>query len=99
MKKIPGLLLIIFTLIILSGNFESARAEVLTLEECIRRDPHGLYKKAQRGEIQNFTGISAPYESPEHPEIILPTHEMNKDQSVNLIVSYLKQHISLNSLN
>jgi bifunctional enzyme CysN/CysC len=41
------------------------------LEECIRRDSKGLYAKALRGEIPNFTGISAPYEPPEHPEFRL----------------------------
>ena len=43
------------------------------LEECERRDPKGLYKKARAGEIPNFTGISAPYEEPEDPELVLDT--------------------------
>lgn len=43
------------------------------IEECARRDPKGLYKKAMRGEIRNFTGISSPYEAPEAPEIHLQT--------------------------
>ncbi len=42
------------------------------IEECIRRDPKGLYAKAMRGEIPNFTGVSAPYERPEHPDLLLP---------------------------
>jgi adenylylsulfate kinase len=41
------------------------------IETCIKRDPKGIYKKALRGEIQNFTGISAPYEPPDNPEIIV----------------------------
>jgi len=41
------------------------------LEECERRDPKGLYGKARRGEIKNFTGIDDPYEPPEHPELVL----------------------------
>ena len=43
------------------------------LEECIRRDPKGLYARAQAGEIKNFTGIDSPYEPPEDPEIRLAT--------------------------
>jgi bifunctional enzyme CysN/CysC len=43
------------------------------LDECVRRDPKGLYKKAQAGLIQNFTGFDSPYEPPEDPEIRLPT--------------------------
>ena len=43
------------------------------LDECARRDPKGLYKKAQAGEIENFTGISSPYEAPENPEVHLHT--------------------------
>jgi adenylylsulfate kinase len=45
------------------------------IEECERRDPKGLYKKAREGKIPNFTGISAPYEAPEQPEIVLRTAE------------------------
>ncbi|MBW8444747.1 MAG: sulfate adenylyltransferase subunit CysN [Arenimonas sp.] len=43
------------------------------IEECARRDPKGLYRKAMSGEIKNFTGISSPYEPPEHPELHLRT--------------------------
>ena len=42
-----------------------------SIEECIKRDPKGLYKKAISGEIKNFTGISAPYESPVNPDILI----------------------------
>jgi adenylylsulfate kinase len=44
-----------------------------TVEECEARDPKGLYAKARQGEISDFTGISAPYEAPEHPELVLQT--------------------------
>jgi len=48
-----------------------------SLQECIRRDPKGLYRKALRGEIKHFTGISDPYEEPENPELTLDTeHEL-----------------------
>lgn len=57
---------------------------------CEERDPKGLYKKARCGEIKNFTGISDPYEPPEHPEIVLATDRMSIDESVERIVGYLK---------
>ncbi len=43
------------------------------LEDCVRRDPKGLYARARAGEIRNFTGIDSPYEAPEHPELVLQT--------------------------
>lgn len=46
------------------------------------RDPKGLYKKARKGEIPNFTGINSPYEEPENPEIILPTADKAVDELV-----------------
>jgi len=55
------------------------------------RDPKGLYKKARAGEIQDFTGISAPYEEPLKPEIHIKTDEQDLVQSVETIVSYLKE--------
>jgi len=57
---------------------------------CEARDPKGLYRKARRGEIKNFTGVSDPYEPPEHPEIVLATDRMSIDESVERIVGYLK---------
>jgi adenylylsulfate kinase len=57
---------------------------------CEERDPKGLYRKARCGEIKNFTGISDPYEPPEHPEIVLATDRMSIDESVENIVGYLK---------
>ena len=52
------------------------------LEECERRDVKGLYARARRGEIPNFTGISDPYEPPEHPELTLDTRVLSVEQSV-----------------
>ncbi len=60
------------------------------LEEVIRRDPKGLYKKALAGEIQNFTGISDPYEPPENPEVVCNTAEEEVEESVQKVVSYLE---------
>lgn len=60
-----------------------------TLDVCEQRDPKGLYKKARAGAITEFTGISAPYEAPEHPEIHLHTDENTLEASVDRIVEYL----------
>ncbi|MCH2175598.1 MAG: adenylyl-sulfate kinase [Lentisphaeria bacterium] len=59
------------------------------LEVCEQRDPKGLYQKARAGEIQNFTGISAPYEAPISPEIDLPTSELTIEQSVEKLLRSL----------
>ena len=52
------------------------------LEECERRDVKGLYARARRGEIRNFTGLDDPYEPPEHPELTLDTRALTVDQCV-----------------
>jgi len=61
-----------------------------SLEICEERDPKGLYKKARKGEILSFTGISSPYEAPEAPEIHLKTVDMSIEQSVDTIITYMK---------
>ena len=65
------------------------------LEECIKRDPKGLYAKALKGEIKHFTGISDPYEPPENPDLILDTvnrsADENSEQLVRLILSTLSR--------
>ncbi len=61
------------------------------LEIAEERDPKGLYKKARAGEIQEFTGISAPYEEPLDPEIIIDTSEKNIQESTDIIYNYLKE--------
>lgn len=63
-----------------------------SLETCEERDPKGLYKKVRLGEIKGFTGIDAPYEEPINPEIIIDTNQLNIVESVNVIVSYLKEN-------
>ena len=55
------------------------------------RDVKGLYKKARRGELKNFTGIDSPYEAPEHPEIYIDTTKRTSEQSAEAIVDYLQQ--------
>ena len=60
------------------------------LEECEKRDPKGLYKKARAGEIKEFTGIDAPYEEPENPELAVETDCKSVDECVEEILAYLK---------
>lgn len=59
------------------------------LEECEKRDVKGLYAKARRGEIKNFTGISAPFEAPEHPDITLDTSKLPIEESVKILLDYV----------
>ncbi len=59
------------------------------LEECERRDPKGLYKRARKGEIKDFTGISAPYELPENPELVIDTGAESADICAQRIVDYI----------
>ena len=59
------------------------------IEECERRDVKGLYAKARRGEIKEFTGISAPFEAPEHPELSLDTSKLSLEESVNRLLELI----------
>ncbi|CEH15526.1 adenylyl-sulfate kinase [Ceraceosorus bombacis] len=60
-----------------------------SVEECEKRDPKGLYKKARAGEIKEFTGISAPYEAPQKPEIHIKAGATSVDEAVEQVVQYL----------
>lgn len=60
-----------------------------SLETCKKRDTDSLYKKAEKGEIKNFTGISDPYEPPEKPELILDTENKSAEQSAQEVVDYI----------
>ena len=62
-------------------------------EECERRDVKGLYKKARKGEILNFTGISAPYEPPINPDIEIKTEELSVDESVKIIIKKISNKL------
>lgn len=62
-----------------------------SLEECEHRDPKGLYKKARDGEINHFTGIDAPYEAPESPELIIDTETQDISESVQRLVDFLNK--------
>lgn len=75
----------------LVGNGEFIEVFVDTpLEVCEGRDPKGLYKKAKKGEIPNFTGISSPYEAPNKPEIHIQTDTMSIEEAAYTIINYLQ---------
>jgi adenylyl-sulfate kinase len=73
-----------------AGKFIEVFLDV-SVEVCERRDPKGLYKKARRGEIAEFTGVSAPYEPPEQPELALDTDARSLDACVDAIVEHLRR--------
>jgi bifunctional enzyme CysN/CysC len=59
------------------------------IEDCVRRDPKGLYAKAQTGQLKNFTGVDAPYEAPESPELHLHTIDSLPDQLATRVLRAL----------
>jgi bifunctional enzyme CysN/CysC len=67
------------------------KADVTT---CEGRDPKGLYKKARRGEIPEFTGISAPYEEPESAELIIDTSALPVEESVRAVLAYVERNFT-----
>ena len=60
-----------------------------SLETCEKRDPKGMYLKARKGEIKNFTGISSPYEAPENAEIHITNDNISPEEAADQIVNYL----------
>jgi adenylylsulfate kinase len=63
-----------------------------SLPVCEQRDPKGFYRKARAGEVADFTGISAPYERPEDPELTLPTDQLRVDECARRVLEYLRDH-------
>jgi len=61
-----------------------------SVEECERRDPKGLYKKARAGIIKNYTGVSAPYEEPENPDLVIDTEVMEVEEAVEKVLEFLR---------
>jgi len=72
------------------GDFIEVYVEA-DVATCEGRDPKGLYKKARAGEIPEFTGISAPYEAPEKPELVLSTASLSVEQSVARLIAHLEE--------
>ncbi|MGB3367102.1 MAG: adenylyl-sulfate kinase [Acidaminobacteraceae bacterium] len=62
------------------------------LATCENRDPKGLYQKARDGEIQNFTGIDAPYEEPKNPEVLIDTASLSVVEAVDKIIAYIERY-------
>jgi adenylyl-sulfate kinase len=63
------------------------------IEECERRDIKGLYAKARAGEIQNFTGVNAPYEAPTQPDIEIDTTKLTVDEAVTVIIKHIENKL------
>ncbi|MCA0931466.1 adenylyl-sulfate kinase [Lutimonas saemankumensis] len=66
-----------------------------SLEECEKRDVKGLYKKARAGEIKDFTGVNAPYEAPENPEVEIVTDNLSIEESVMKIYNSIRTKLAL----
>ena len=62
-----------------------------SIEECEKRDPKGLYAKARTGEIAEFTGVSDPYEAPEHAELEIHTEGRTPEESAQLVIAKLEE--------
>jgi len=62
-----------------------------TVDVCESRDPKGMYKKARKGEIAHFTGISAPYDAPEHAELVLRTGESSLEECVDQVMKLIAE--------
>lgn len=80
--------------IVLEGGHEFAEIHVdAPLEVCESRDVKGLYKRARAGEIEDFTGISAPYEAPENPELRVQTGHLTLEESVAAVLEYIMPRV------
>lgn len=66
------------------------------ISDCEKRDPKGLYEKARKGIIADFTGISSPYEEPVNPDLILETHRHTVEECANQVLVYLKSRQFIN---
>ena len=63
------------------------------LEECERRDVKGLYKKARNGELDHFTGVTSPYEVPQHADVVIDTSKFSVEACVDQILEQLKNQL------
>ena len=81
--------------IVKSSNFVEIFVNT-SVSECERRDVKGLYKKAREGKIKNMTGISAPYEEPENPDLIIDTEIESLDVSVKKVIELVENKLKIN---
>ncbi len=65
------------------------------IEECEKRDVKGLYREARKGNIQNFTGVSSPYEEPEKPEIVVDTSKHSLEECVDIVLKGLEKYLEI----
>jgi adenylylsulfate kinase len=72
------------------GDFIEVHVDA-SVETCEGRDVKGLYRKARAGEIPEFTGVSAPYEAPERPELVLDTNRQTVEESVSALIRHLEE--------
>lgn len=77
------------------GEFIEVFVKV-ALDVAEQRDPKGLYKKARAGEIKEFTGISAPYEEPLNPELVIDTGQTDLNESAKKVIAYLEKKMIIN---
>ena len=75
-----------------NGNFVEIFVNT-SIEECEKRDVKGLYEKARKGEIKDFTGVNAPYESPENPDVEVITDDNTIEESVELIYKEIQEKL------
>ncbi|GAA5219872.1 adenylyl-sulfate kinase [Membranihabitans marinus] len=66
-----------------------------SVETCIQRDTKGLYKMALGGELKNFTGIDAPFDLPENPDLVLDTEEESEESNIQILLNYVLKYIKL----
>ena len=101
-----GLIVIVALISPLRAQRDAARALVAErefievfvdapLEVCEARDPKGLYAKARRGELPDFTGIDSPYEAPRQPELRVDTDKLSVDEAVAEILAWLRAHMPI----
>lgn len=76
--------------IIGNGSFVETYVSA-SANDCARRDPKGLYAKAQAGVIKSFTGVSAPYEAPANPELLVDTAALTEESSVSCVLDHLRE--------
>lgn len=77
--------------ILAQGEFLEIHVDA-SVETCEKRDPKGLYKKARAGELKEFTGVSAPYEAPLKPELVLDSNSKGIDELADEVVAYLQKN-------
>lgn len=78
------------------GNFHEVFLNA-GLETCERRDPKGLYAKARRGELADFTGVTAPYEAPQSAELVIETGARSVEECLNLLEDYVERNFKLSA--